>query len=150
MIQQFRAGEENNNGAIARYDFIPAVNQPTFVLQGGGQLIGEQPTGQIFGLTSVGSYGPIAGVVESSFVPAGYVIVLATAGPRSPSNVIGVREHINASYRGLRQIPGVQPGYPLIESFYSRGFGTGTRYRGGAVVTQLKVSGSFDLPEILF
>lgn len=147
VIQSFRANEQNKNNAIARWDFIPADNQPTFVLQGGGQLVGNQPSGEVFKLPRVGVYGPIS-IVESSFVPSGYIAVVATAGPKASSNVVGVREHTTAAYRGLRQLPGNTNGYPLIESFYSRSFGTGVRHRGAAVVTQLAAAGPYTAPII--
>ena len=147
-IQSFRANEANNNSAISKWDFIPASNQPAFVLSGGGQLVGNQPPGEVFNLPSVGSYGPVS-IVESSFIPSGYFAVIATTGPGSSSNVIGVREHVTPAYRGLRQLPGNQQGYPLIESFYTRAFGVGTRYRGAAVVYQLKATGTYDVPAIL-
>jgi len=146
-IQSFRAGIENSNSAKAKWDFIPAKDQPSFVLQGGGQLVGSQPDGTVFNLPSVGSYGPPA-VIESSFFPSGYVSVVATAGPGSPTNVIGVREHQKAAYRGLRQIAGFQPNYPLQDSFYTRGIGTGVRHRGAAIVTQLSAAGPYVMPEI--
>jgi hypothetical protein len=38
------------------------------------------------------------------------------------------------------------PDYPLIDSFYQRGFGTGVRQRGGGVVMQIKASGVYDIP----
>ena len=115
-IHSFRANEQDGNGIVSKGDFIPASNQPTFVLSGGGQLVGNQPPGTVFNLPSVGSYGPLS-IVESSFIPSGYFAVVATTGPGSSSNVIGVREHVTPQYQGLRQLPGSQQGYPLIESF---------------------------------
>jgi hypothetical protein len=62
--------------------------------------------------------------------------------------VIGVRQHVNAAYQGLRQIAGKVPAYPLQDSFFSRGFGVGVRHRGAAAVMQIKASGSYTGPEI--
>jgi hypothetical protein len=59
-------------------------------------------------------------------------VVLSSAGPNSPSNAVGVREL--PGYGGMRQVPGNQVGYSLQESFYTRGFGTGVRFRSAAVV----------------
>jgi hypothetical protein len=126
---------------------LPASNQPSFILQGAGELVGNLPPGEVFGLPTVGKWGPVW-IVETHFVPSGYFAVVATSGPRSASNVVGVREHTNTTYRGLRQLPGNQQGYPLIESFYTRAFGVGTRHRGAAMVYQLKATGSYDTPEI--
>jgi|SRR5271166_1635651 len=46
VIQQFRVGVENNNSQVSKWDFIPATNQPAFMLQG-GTLVGEQPPGEV-------------------------------------------------------------------------------------------------------
>lgn len=146
-IQSFRANVTNNNGAVAKWDFIRAVNQPAFIIAEGGTLVGNQPPGTIHNLGSVGKYGPLW-IVESNFVPPGYFITVATAGKGANTNAIGVREHTNPSYRGLRQIGGKQPGYPLEESFFSRGFGVGTRHRGSAVVTQITDAGTYTAPSI--
>lgn len=147
VIQSFRANVENNNGAKAKWDFIPALNQPTFVLQDGGQLVGNQPTGEVFKLPRVGKYGPLS-IVESSMMPSGYLAVVATSGPAAPSNIVGVRQHTNANYQGLRHIPGNTNGYPLVESFYSRSFGTGVRHRGAGVAIQLTDEAVYTAPEI--
>lgn len=147
VIQSFRANVANNNSAISRWDFIPASNQPAFMLTGGGALVGEQPDGSIFNLPTVGKYGPVY-VVESSFVPEGYFSVVATAGPGNPSNCIGVRQHENTAYQGLRQLPGPVNGYPLTESFYTRSFGVGVRHRGAAVCYQLGTD-PYEAPAIL-
>ncbi|MBN7560309.1 hypothetical protein [Mycobacteroides abscessus] len=147
VIQSFRANVENNNSQVSKWDFLPATNQPSFILQGGGELVGSLPPGEIFGLPTVGKWGP-CWIVESSVVPNGYFAVIATSGPGSPSNPIGVREHTNMTYQGLRQIPGGENGYPLISSFYTRSFGVGTRHRGSAAVYQLKASGDYTTPDI--
>ena len=36
--------------------------------------------------------------------------------------------------------------YPLVDSFYQRTFGVGTRHRGAACVVQVKASGSYTAP----
>ncbi|WP_264028593.1 hypothetical protein, partial [Mycolicibacterium brisbanense] len=148
VIQSFRANVENENTQIAKWDFIRAVNQPAFVLPNGGQLVGSQPAGTVFNLPTVGKYGPLW-IVESNFVPEKYFAVVATAGPGATSNVIGVRQHPNRLYQGLRQLPGNVNGYPLQDSFYSRSFGVGTRHRGAAVCTQLTASTGYTAPSII-
>ena len=76
------------------------------------------------------------------------MLTFGTGGLGQLGNLVGLREHANPAYRGLRLLPGNQQGYPLVDSYYSRGFGTGIRQRGGAVVTQFKASGSYDIPTI--
>jgi hypothetical protein len=62
--------------------------------------------------------------------------------------VIGVRQHRNTLYQGLRIIPGYRPAYPLQDSFFQRSFGVGVRHRGSAAVMQIKASGTYDPPEV--
>jgi hypothetical protein len=73
--------------------------------------------------------------------------VAATGGPNSDANSVGFRQHVNAAYQGLRHIPGKGP-YPLVDSFFVRGFGTGTRHRGAAVVAQITTNASYTAPTI--
>lgn len=148
IIQSFRANVQNENGSIAKWDFVRAVNQPAFIISEGGSLVGSQPPGTVFTLPTVGKYGPLW-IVESNFVPEHYMAVVASAGPGASSNCIGVRQHPNRAYQGLRQIPGAQPGYPLQDSFYSRSFGVGTRHRGAAVVTEITDAGGYTAPIVL-
>ncbi|STZ58807.1 hypothetical protein [Mycolicibacterium tokaiense] len=148
VIQGFHAGVENNNSQIAKWDFIPAANQPAFIISTGGQLVGTQPPGTVFGLPSVGKYGPLW-IVESNFIPEHYMAVVATAGPGSSSNAVGVRQHPNRAYQGFRQLPGAQPGYPLQDSFFTRTFGVGTRHRGAALITQFTDEPTYTAPSIV-
>ena len=48
--------------------------------------------------------------------------------------------------RGLRLVKGRSADYPLQESMYQRGFGTGIRRRGAGVVMQIKATGSYVIP----
>ena len=75
----------------------------------------------------------------------GYAALVATGGPNNDSNPVGFREHINPAYQGLRHIPGQGP-YPLMDSFFARGFGVGTRHRGAAVVCQITENASYTAP----
>jgi hypothetical protein len=145
VIQGFRANIENRNGVSARWDFIPATNAPPYIITDGGHLVGTPPPAEIHGLPSVGSYGPVS-IVEQNVLPSGYFVVLSTAGPNSTSNAVGVREL--KGYEGFRQVPGNQIGYPLQESFYTRGFGTGVRYRSAAVAFQLTESTEYTPPAV--
>ncbi|MCB8043602.1 hypothetical protein JM654_03680 [Microbacterium oxydans] len=36
--------------------------------------------------------------------------------------------------------------YPLVNSYFTRGFGVGVRHRGAAAVMQIKASGSYQNP----
>lgn len=145
VVMSWKKGQDTATDVVAKYDALPSVNAPAFEIS--GQIIGQQAPEDFNGVAVTGSYGP-AFVVESHFIPNNYFAVVATSGPNSPTNAIGVREHVNPAYRGLRQIPGNVNGYPLQESFYTRGFGVGVRHRGAAVVTQVKASGSYDIPDV--
>jgi hypothetical protein len=132
----------------APWDFIPDDTRTgggVFVLDSAtGRYVGA-PTGRIEG--QIGTYGPWH-VVESEYIPAGYMAGIVTGGPDNISNPIGLREHRNPSYRGLKIIPGNRQGYPLIESFYQRGLGTGIRHRGAGVILQVSASGTYAVPAI--
>ncbi len=84
--------------------------------------------------------------MEEPTTPAGYLLALASGGPANTSNLVGIRQHANPAWRGLRLMPGNQSNYPLIEGFYQFGLGTGIRQRGGAVVMQITASGSYTIP----
>ena len=106
------------------------------------RLIG-QPQGKVPG--QIGTYGPWH-VVEEPAIPAGYLVGLASGGPDNLGNPIGIREHKNPTYRGLRIIPGDKQGYPLIESYYQRGLGTGIRQRGAGVLLQVTGNANYTVP----
>lgn len=147
-IRMFKAGETNNNGKVAMYDFVPSLGEPRFLLPENRSLVnGSQAPAQIAGMTVIGSYGH-ALIVEEDYIPAGYVLCFATGGEANLRNPVGFRQHADPSYQGLLLIPGDRPGYPLIDSYYTRGFGTGIRQRGGAAVMQIKASGTYDIPTV--
>ncbi|MCT1433261.1 hypothetical protein [Dietzia maris] len=133
-IASFRVGVESADLTRARYAFVPSGAAPArYVTE---RLEGAAPPEEYGGLPVIGSYGD-ALVIESMFVPSGYVAMVASGGPNSDRNVVGLREHPNPAYRGLRLIPGNQQRYPLVESFYAQSFGVGVRRRGAAAVMQL-------------
>lgn len=142
VIASFRAGVETN-GVESKFDFIPAKNAPAYLTP--NDIVGEQAPGEWSNLTISGSYGP-AWLVESHYLPIGYIAVVATGGPNSSMNPIGFRQHQNVAYQGLRMIPGAGP-YPLVDSYFQRSFGVGTRFRGAACVVQIKASGPYTAPE---
>lgn len=126
-------------------DFIPAVGQPGLYLPRDVELFGGQPSSNFQGLNVIGSYGDVL-ILEEDTVPAGYVPMIATGGRANLNNPVGLREHDNTSLRGLRLVKGPNPDYPLIDSFYNRGFGTGVRQRGGAIIMQITASASYTKP----
>lgn len=131
------------NGAT--YDFIPARGDFAQLLPSDQQLIGDQPPSTWKGMNVAGAYGPMLIVEEDSF-PSGYIVALATGGPENLGNPVGFRQHENASLRGLRLVKGASNDYPLVDSFYNRGFGTGIRQRGGAAVMQITASATYTAP----
>ncbi len=145
VISTFKAGEENQNSVIAKHDYIPSSGAPAFLTS--DTIVGQvAPATTANGLKISGSYGPLW-VIESEYVPAGYFSVFATYGTNSQNNAIGVREHVNPSYRGLRIIPGIGP-YPLQDSFYARSFGVGVRRRGQAAVVQITDGSTYTVPTV--
>ena len=144
-VRRFRFGQVNNNTKIANYDFVPSSEQPPMLIPNAEGLLGERPPNTWNGLKISGSYDDVY-YIEEITMPAGYVLFLASGGLLAGTNLVGLREHEDAVWRGLRMIPGNQSNYPLVDGFYQRSFGTGIRQRGGAVVLQIKASGSYDVP----
>jgi hypothetical protein len=136
----------------ASYDFIPGPNYGGGVyLPATAGIVGAPQGGPGMTLNSagipgeIGVYGPFH-VVEDEYVPPGYIVCLASGGPDNLTNPVGIREHKNPSYRGLKIIPGQRSDYPLLDSYYRRGFGTGVRQRGGGYVMQITTSGTYTVP----
>jgi hypothetical protein len=144
-VRKFRTGVANNNGAVAEYDFIPSASQPPQYLDSPLGLLGTLPPSEWQGLRVTGSYGD-ALLIENSFIPTTHFLTYGTGGQSNLQNLVGLREHKNPVYRGLRVIPGNDQRYPLAESYYTRAFGTGIRQRGGGVVTQLSAPGAYAPP----
>lgn len=128
----------------AKYDFVadPTTYGGAIFIPNNGQYVGG-PEGRVQG--QIGTYGPFH-VVEEGYIPAGYAVAIATGGQDNLSNPVGFREHLNPAYRGLKVIPGQRSDYPLIDSFYRRGMGTGIRHRGALAVMQIKASGVYAVP----
>lgn len=144
VVSTFRAGVENAPGVRAKHDYIPSAGAPAYFSP--EEIVGQVAPESFNGLKVQGSYGP-SWCISSDFIPENYFAVVATYGPNSPDNVIGFREHPQRQYQGLRSIPGVGP-YPLQDAYFQRSFGVGVRRRGQACVTQIKASGSYDIPFI--
>ncbi len=129
----------------AAYDFIPAVGQPPFLLPTNtGGIQGGQPANTFKGLDVDGTYGNWI-IISDDYIPAGYLIGFATGGEKQATNPVGFREHANSNLHGLRLVKGRDNDYPLIDSYYNRGFGTGVRHRGAGVVLQI-TAGSYAIP----
>lgn len=139
VIRQFRVS------GGAKYDFIPAVGQPGLIVPNQEGLLGTQPASNFRGLNVIGSYGTLL-VIEEDYIPAGYMVALASGGAASLNNPIGIREHQNAGLRGLKLLKGRDNDYPLIDSYYARGFGTGVRQRGAGLVMQVTNAASYTAP----
>jgi len=144
-IKKFKSGVANNNGAIANYDYIPAPNQPTMIVPNEAGLLGSRPPTSWNGLPVTGSYGDIL-IIEEPYIPVGYSVLFGTGGEGDLQNLVGLREHANPAYRGLRLIAGNQQRYPLVDSYYARAFGTGVRQRAGAVIMQYSAPGAYVIP----
>jgi len=139
-IRTFVAGA---GGAL--YTFIPSQDVGGGVmLPANGGIIGR-PTGSPGIPGMIGTYGPFL-IVEEDYVPAGYVVALASGGDRNIGNPVGIRQHARPELRGLRLMPGPGRDYPLTDSFYQHGLGTGIRQRGAGVVMQITVSGTYTTP----
>ena len=131
------------------YDFIPGSGQPPWLLPTnvGGVVVpqGAGVPASANGLPVVGRYGSWL-IVQDDYVPPGYVVAFATGGENQATNPVGLREHQNAGLRGLRLVKGRDNDYPLIDSFYQRGFGTGVRQRGAGLVMQITAAGTYTIP----
>jgi hypothetical protein len=92
----------------------------------------------------VGTYGPYL-IVEHGTIPSGYLVAAASAGRSTSLNVVGIRQHSQASLQGVILKPGNNNAYPLIDSMFIRGLGTGVGRRGAAAVMQL-TAGAYAVP----
>lgn len=142
IITTFRAGQESADGGKAANDFIPAANAPAFLSD--QAIIGDRAPASYEGLKVVGSYGE-AFIVQSSWVPVGYVTAVASGGTHAP---LAFREHKTPNLRGLQLIPGDNNAYPLQNSYYIRAFGVGVRHRGAAAVLQITPADEYASPTI--
>lgn len=146
VIRTWRANQANANGAVAKYDFIPALGQPGQIMLVNQQVVGQaQPAATLNGLNVIGAYGP-ALIVQDDWMPSTHVFGFATGGESALTNPVGLREHAQASLRGLRLVKGRNADYPLIDSFWATGFGTGIRHRGGGVVLEVASGTTYDPP----
>lgn len=128
------------------FDFIPSVGEPQdLILEPGQQVSGGRPQSSYAGLNAIGKYGDIL-IVEDDMFPVGYIVLVGSGGPQNLNNPVGLRQHARPELRGMRLVKGRDADYPLIDSFYNRGIGSGIRQRGGSAVMQIKASGSYAPP----
>lgn len=143
-MRAWRAGVTNQNSAVASYDFLPPSGT-NLILPSNVTIFGSQPQNRWNGFDVVGSYGPYL-VVQDGNIPAGYIFAFATQGGNQNTNLIGIRQHAQASLRGLILKGGDRNDYPLVNSTYIHGLGTGVRLRGSGAVMQVTVSGTYTIP----
>lgn len=130
--------------ASATYTFIPGPNVGGGVfLPANAGIVGAPTLANIPGMETIGSYGPIT-VIEEDLIPAGYMFMFATAGEQNLGNPVGIREH--ERQRGLNLVKGRDNDYPLIDSYYVHGMGTGVRHRGAGVVMEIGNAGTYTIP----
>jgi hypothetical protein len=136
------------NGGTGLYDFLPAVGQPGSLINTTQQIVGQsQVSNTLEGLNVIGNYGPML-VVQDDWLPTTHIFGFTTGGAESISNPVGIREHAQQSLRGLRLVKGRQPDYPLIDSFWAFGFGTGVRHRGAGMAMEVTADATYDPPAI--
>lgn len=147
VVRSFRALQGNANGAVATYDFIPAQGT-NLLLESNQTLIGSQVSNTFRGMNVIGAYGPLL-IIEESYIPPGYVVALASGGNGNIANPLGIREHSQPSLRGLKLVQGMRSDqYPLIDAYYTRGFGIGVRQRGAGLVMQVSAAASYTAPGV--
>jgi len=149
-IRAFRSAASNTvpgtvDATHADWDFIPAQGTASSLLPRDVVLQGQQVANSLAGLTVIGSYGD-ALIVQDDYIPAGYLACFATGGQASLNNPIAFRQHVNPALQGMRLIAGPKADYPLIESYYMRGFGVGVLQRGAGAVMQVVNSGTYTAP----
>lgn len=130
--------------ASSRWTFIPdPAGFGGGTLTPAGQTVQGAPRGRV--RNQIGTYGPFL-VVEDDYIPAGYVLGYASGGEQNLGNLVGIRQHATQSLRGLQLVKGATPDYPLVDSFYRFGFGTGVRHRGAGYVMQITAAGAYTAP----
>ena len=150
-IRQFRMAANAPAGYPAgrtgNYDFIPAQGTVASLMPVDLQMAPgtTRPAATLRGMTVIGGYSEMV-IVKNSYIPAGYMVLFVTGGEQNIQNPIAVREHPNAALRGLRLVKGRTPDYPLLDSFWNRGFGTGIRRRGAGAIMQITAAGSYSVP----
>jgi hypothetical protein len=143
-IRKWRVGVLSQ-GVAANFDFVPAQGQPALLVPNAEGLLGGQAPSTWNGLRVTGSYMDVI-LIEEPLMPTGYGLFMSTGGANTDENIVGIREHSSAEWKGLRLLPGNQQRYPLVDGYYIHGFGTGIRRRTGAVIIQIGVGATYAPP----
>jgi len=131
----------------ARSDFIPSLGGGVGLLLPQGGLVGTQVSDSFRGMNVIGSYGEML-IIEEDYIPAGYIVGLTSGGKGDIRNPIGIREHSNPALRGMLLVKGRGSNeYPLIDSYYVHGLGSGVRQRGAALVMKI-TAGAYSIPTV--
>jgi hypothetical protein len=148
VIRSFRSASSNNgvvDATHADWDFIPSAGTASSLLPRDVVLQGQQVANSLAGLNVIGSYGDVL-IVQDDYIPPGYLLAFATGGSAALNNPIAFRQHNNSALQGMRLVSGPKADYPLIESYYVRGFGLGILQRGGGAVMQVVNSATYTPP----
>jgi hypothetical protein len=150
VIRSFRSAASNatpglHDATHGDWDFIPAQGTASSLLPRDVVLQGQQVANSLNGLNVIGSYGDVL-IVQDDYMPAGYLVCFATGGQAAVNNPIGFRQHANPSLQGMRLVAGPKQDYPLIESYYMRGFGVGILQRGAGAVMQVVTGTTYTPP----
>src|SRR6185312_9971289 len=145
-MRAWRAGVTNQNSAVASYDFVPPSGT-NIILPSTVQLFGSQPAPTWAGFDVVGAYGPYL-LAQDGNIPAGYVFGFATQCGSHSTYLIGIRLHAQPSLQGLILKGGDRNEYPLVNSTYIHGLGTGVPLRGAGAVMQITTNGSYTVPTL--
>ena len=145
FVQTWKSGQLSRpSGPTARHDWVPAVSAPPHY--SADTLVGQAVSGDFNGVDVLGTYGYVS-LVETPYVPAGYIAVVASGGKDSPVNCIGFRQDPDPAQQGLRIIPGSDSSpYPVVGAFYVRNCGCGVRQRGAGAVLQITTNATYTLP----
>lgn len=145
FVQTWKSGQVSRpSGPTAKHDWVPSSQAPPHY--SADVLVGTPDSGDFNGVDVLGTYGYVQ-LVETPYVPAGYIAVVASGGNNSPVNCIGFRQDPDPAMQGLRIIPGSDSGpYPIVGSFFLRSAGVGCRQRGAAAVMQISTNPTYTPP----
>jgi hypothetical protein len=144
VIKTFRRGVVNNNAVTAVYDFIPATGTGFLLPVGWEVAAGGQAQNVFAGMNVVGTYGSYL-IIENGNIPSGWMVAAASLGRNTNLGIVGLREHSQSTLKGLVLKPGNNSAYPLIDSYFIKGMGSGIGRRGQAAVMKV-TAGAYSVP----